>query len=138
MRTLWLAALMIAALAIQGHAQFFPKTSLDLRGDDFKAKWYSTQLRALAEPSLLALATNAKAESYRFLWLRTFHHPIAARVDMQSDGSWILITKVASGAGGYSPGTLTTNTSRQLTAQEAQSFRSKVETMGFGRTQPGK
>lgn len=131
MRTLWLAALMIAALAIQGHAQFFPKTSLDLRGDDFKAKWYSTQLRALAEPSLLALATNAKAESYRFLWLRTFHHPIAARVDMQSDGSWILITKVASGAGGYSPGTLTTNTSRQLTAQEAQSFRSKVENDGF-------
>ena len=29
--------------------------------------------------------------------------------------------------GGYGPGTLTTNTSCQLTTQEAQSFRSKVE-----------
>ncbi len=131
MRTLWLAAFMIAALATQGHAQFFPKSSLDLRGDDFKAKWYSTQLRALREPSLLAVATNTKAESYRFLWLRTFHHPIAVRVDLQADGTWILITKVASGAGGYGPGTLTTNTSRPLTAQEAQSLRSKVENDGF-------
>lgn len=131
MRTLWLTAFLIAALATQGHAQFFPKSSLDLGGDDFKAKWYSTQLRALREPSLSALATNTKAESYRFLWLRTFHHPIAVRVNLQADGSWMLITKVASGAGGYSPGALTTNTSRLLTAQEAQSLRSKVENDGF-------
>lgn len=131
MRTVWLVAFAIAAFSIQGQAQFFPKSSLDLRGDDFKAKWYSTQLRALGEPSLLAIASNTKAESYRFLWLRTFHHPIAVRVDLQADGSWILITKVASGAGGYRPGTLTTNTSRQLTSQEVQSFRSKVENDGF-------
>ena len=131
MRIVWLVAFMIAAFPIQGQAQFFPKSSLDLRGDDFRAKWYSRQLRALGEPSLLTLAANKKAESYRFLWLRTFHHPVAVRVDLQADGSWILITKVASGAGGYSPGTLTTNTSRQLTAQEAQSFLSKVESGGF-------
>jgi hypothetical protein len=131
MRTVWLAALAIIALSIPRHAQFFPKSSLDLRGDDFKAKWYSTQLRGLQEPSLFALATNREAESYRFLWLRSFHHPIAVRVDVQADGSWVLVTKVASGAGGYSPGALTTNTSRQLTTQEAQSFRSKVEDGGF-------
>jgi hypothetical protein len=50
---------------------------------------------------------------------------------LQADGSWIMVTKVASGAGGYSPGTLTANTSRQITAQEVQSFRSKVESDGF-------
>lgn len=131
MRTFWLSAVVITALSIQGHAQFFPKSSLDLRRDDFKAKWYSAQLRALQEPSLLSLATNREAESYRFLWLRTFHHPVAVRVDLQADGSWILITKVASGAGGYSPGTLTTDTSRKLTVEEAQSFLSKVENDGF-------
>jgi hypothetical protein len=131
MRTVWLAAVFVAAFSIQGRAQFFPKSSLDLRGDDFKAKWYSTQLRTLREPSLFALAMNRKAESYRFLWLRTFHHPIAVRVDLQADGSWILVTKVASGAGGYSPGTLMTRTSRQLTTHEAQGFRSKVEGGGF-------
>ena len=131
MRTIWFVAVVITAFSIQGHAQFFPKSSLDLRGDDFKAKWYSTQLRALREPSLFALATNREAESYRFLWLRTFHHPIAVRLELQADGSWMLVTKVASGAGGYSPGTLTINTSRQLTTQEAQSLRSKVEGSGF-------
>ena len=131
MRAIWFAAVVIASLSIPGHAQFFPKSSLGLGGDDFKAKWYSTQLRALHEPSLYTLATNRKAESYRFLWLRTFHHPIAVRMYLQADGSWIMVTKVASGAGGYSPGTLTANTSRQITAQEVQSFRSKVESDGF-------
>ena|ERR1039458_4389217 len=120
MRTVWLAAVVITAFSIQGLAQFFPKSSLDPRGDDFKANWYSTQLRALQEPSLFALATNRKAESYRFLWLRTFHHPVAVRVDLQADGSWMLVTKVANGAGGYSPGSVTTNSwdrarARQLT-----------------------
>ena len=127
MRTVWLAIVAIMAFSIQVHAQFFPKSSLD----DFKAKWYSAQLQALQEPSLLALAKHGEAESYRFLWLRTFHHPISVRMDQQADGSWVLVTKVASGAGGYSPGTLTTNTSRKLTAQEAQSFLSKVEAGGF-------
>jgi hypothetical protein len=79
----------------------------------------------------VAARPSGEAESYRFLWLRSFHHPIAVRVDLLADGSWVLVTKVASGAGGCSPGTLTTNTSRQLTAQEAQSLRSKVEGGGF-------
>lgn len=131
MRSVWLAAVVMTVFSIQGHAQFFPKSSLDLRGDDFKAKWYSKQLNALGEPSLFALARNREAESYRFLWLRTFHHPVAVRVDLQPDGSWILITKVASGAGGYSPGTLTTNACRKLSAHEIQSFLSKVKSDGF-------
>jgi hypothetical protein len=132
MRSVWLAALAIMTLSMQSQAQFFPKSSLDLRGDDFNAKWYSNQLHALGEPSLFALAQEEEAESYRFLWLRTFHHPIAVRVDrLQSDGSWILVTKIASGAGGYSPGKLTTNTSRKLTAQDVQNLLSKFESSGF-------
>lgn len=109
--------------------QFFPKSSLR---NDFKASWYSNQLNALREPSLFVLAKEEESESYRFLWLRTFHHPIAVRVDrLQSDGSWILATKIASGAGGYSPGTLTTNTSCKLTAREVQNLKSKFERSGF-------
>jgi hypothetical protein len=131
MRTVWLAIVAIMAFSIQGHAQFFPKSSLDLRGDDFKANWYSAQLHALQEPSLLELAKHGEAESYRFLWLRTFHHPVSIRVELQADGSWIVVTKIASGRGGYGPGTLTTNTSRKLTTQEAHSFLSNVEKGGF-------
>ena len=132
MRSVWLAVVVIAAFSMQGQTQFFPKSSLDLRGDDFKAEWYSSQLDGLREPSLFAIAKKEGAESYRFLWLRTFHHPIAVRVDrLQSDGSWTLVTRIASGAGGYSPGTLMANTSRKLTAQEAQNLLSKIESGGF-------
>jgi hypothetical protein len=114
------------------YAQYFPKPPGNVPIDDFKAKWYSTQLRALKEPSFFILAKNPASNSYRFLWLRTFHHPVAIRVDhQQSNDSWILTVKVASGAGGYSPGTITTNTSRKLTAQEAESLVSKVESGGF-------
>ncbi len=70
MRTVWLAVVAVMAFSLQGHAQFFPQSSLDVRGDEFKAKWYSAQLRALQEPSLLALSKHGEAESYRFLWLR--------------------------------------------------------------------
>ena len=126
-----LAITAVIAFSVQGHAQFFPKNSLDLWGDNFKAKWYSGQLRALQEPSLLALTKHEKAEVYRFLWLRTFHHPVSVRMDLQADGSWILVTKVASGAGGYKPGTLITNVSRKLTTQEAQSYLSRLQNAGF-------
>jgi len=131
MRTIFLAVFAIVAFSIHGHAQFFPKSSLDMGGDDFKATWYSAQLHALEDPSLFALSKQGEAESYRFLWLRTFHHPISVRVDRQGDGSWTLTTKVANGPGGYSPGKLTTNTSRKLTTQEALSFLSKVQNVEF-------
>jgi hypothetical protein len=61
--------------------------------------WYSAQLRALKEPSLFQLASNALSHSYRFLWLRTFNHPIAIRVDIKPAGTGALTTKVTSGAG---------------------------------------
>ena len=132
MRVAWLLAVAVTVLSVDGRAQFFPKSSLDFKGNNSKAEWYSHQLQALEEPSLFALAKNGKAESYRFLWLRTFHHPIAVRVDhSRADGSWVLITKIANGAGGYGPGKVTTNISRNLTAQEAKSFVSTVESSGF-------
>lgn len=122
-------AMICSALVCEG--QFFPKDSLDLRQDGFKAQWYSSQLRALQEPSLLAMAHNSASQSYRFLWLRSFHHPVAIRIDLKLDGSGILTTKVGSGAGGYSPGMLIKNTSRALTAKETSSFLAQVQTAGF-------
>lgn len=131
MRTVWFGIGLFIALSLRCNAQFFPKDSVDFRGDDFKARWYSAQLRALKEPSLSVLAHQPNAESYRFLWLRTFRHPVAIRIRLRADGHWILVTKMASGAGGYGPGTLTTNTSRELTAQEVRDFLSRVEKVEF-------
>ena len=121
----------LAVSAAQCMGQYFPKSSLDLRGDDFKMQWYSAQLRALKEPSLLELAQNQESECYRFLWLRTFNHPVAVRVNVNRDGSAVLTTKVANGAGGYGPGVLIVNTSRKLTGEEEEKFLSRVNSVGF-------
>jgi hypothetical protein len=115
-RRIWVLAVSVAFFGTLCNGQFFPKKSLDLRGDDFKAKWYSSQLRAMNEPSLLSMASDPASYSYRFLWLRTFNHPIAVRM---------------SGAGGYSPGVLTEDKSRPLTAAEMAPFLSEVEKLGF-------
>jgi hypothetical protein len=121
-------------------AQFFPKSSLDSRGDAFKANWYSGQLRALKEASLLPQSVDPllpqsvdhqTSHSYRFLWLRTFNHPIAVRIDIQPDGTGTLSTKVTSGAGGYAPGNLIEDTSRPLSGSEVKSFLALVDRTSF-------
>jgi hypothetical protein len=123
-----LAFALCASLAC---AQFFPKRAFDDRGDEFTSKWYSRQLRALKEPSLFLEARTPHAESYRFLWLRTFHHPIAIRIDVKPDGTGILTTKIATGAGGYSPGILKEEEFRPLSRAEIAPFLAKVDKLGF-------
>jgi len=130
-RTIWGLATLLAFSVSACHAQFFPKSSLDVRGDDFKANWYSAQLRALEEPSLFELASNPLSHSYRFLWLRTFNHPIAIRVDIKPDGTGTLMIKMASGAGGYAPGTLIENTSQALDETQIRSFLALVDRVNF-------
>ena len=123
--------LMLAFTLCLAHGQYFPKRSLDAKGYQLKDQWYTAQLTALQEPSLLALVKNPTAESYRFLWLRSFHHPFAIRVDIKSDGTSVLTTKLASGAGGFRPGTLSQDTSRVLTKEETQKFLSRLNALKF-------
>jgi len=65
------------------------------------------------------------------LWLRTFHHPMAIRVEVQSDGTSRLITKMASGAGGNDPGKLIQNDSATLTKEQTELFLRTIEEKGF-------
>ena len=131
MRRNWVFAIVIAISVAYCQGQYFSKSSLDSRGDDFKAQWYSSQLRALQEPSLFELAKVPDSESYRFLWLRSFNHPIAIRVDLKPDGTGVLTTKVANGAGGFRPGVLTVNTTRILTKEEVQTILLRISKFGF-------
>lgn len=131
MRKVWVLAIAMVVSVAQCQVQYFPKSSLDSGGDGFKAHWYSLQLRALEEPSLFRLADIPASESYRFLWLRTFNHPISIRIDLKPDGTGILTTKIANGAGGYSPGALIENSSRTLKAEEVRAFLFRVERVGF-------
>ena len=113
--------------------KYFPDSSLDLRRDHFKSDWYSAQLSALQEPSLYQMIKAANAESYRFLWLRTFHHPVAVRIDVNPDGTSLLTAKMASGAGGYRPGTISEKHSQMLSKEQTSAFLSQVEASKFWR-----
>lgn len=132
------AAFAMLALSAAAQSGYFPANAFDRQrdSDQFVARWFSTQLAALREPSLLALSKNKPAESYRFLWLRTFHHPVAVRVDVHADGTAMLTVKETSGAGGYSPGRLVTSKSRALSKPETESFLQAIKAAGFW-TLPG-
>jgi hypothetical protein len=124
-------AFIVAASVAQG--QYFPKLALDShpRGDEFKQAWYSGELRALREPSLLPLTKIPSKECYRFLWLRTFNHPIAIRFTPKSDGTSVLIVKVANGWAGFHPGVLSENSSVILTREQTQGFLTLLDKVDF-------
>lgn len=134
-RFLLLFALVVSFLSASLLAQtrYFPQETFgdNPRLDQFVSGWYSGQLRALKEPSLLELSKAPSTESYRFLWLRSFNHPVAIRVDVHADESATLTTKIASGAGGYPPGKLIVSTTRPLTKDEAQKVITRIDTCGF-------
>jgi hypothetical protein len=112
---------------------FPPGTFEEAPGDDdeFVVSWYSKYLRALREPSLAAVASNQRAHSYRFLWLRSFDPPIALRVDIEPDGSGTLTVKATGGKGGFETGTLVTNRRRVMPRAEVHGFLSALATARF-------
>lgn len=103
----------------KGKSGYFPKDDFSgPRGDrdDFFNDWYGKHLKAMAEGSLLD-ETEKQTEIFRFLWLRSFHHPIYVRVERRESGVW-LSTGELDGAGGYEPGKLIRNQQLTLSQQE--------------------
>jgi hypothetical protein len=117
------------------HAQgrMFPAGSLGTTSDQdtFKERWYSGNLNALQEPSLYQLAKDNKVECYRFLWLRSFNHPVSARLFRQGKGQWVLSLKIAGGAAGFHPAALIEDETLHLYDANVQRFLSQVESLGF-------
>jgi hypothetical protein len=111
-------------------SRYFPPGSL-------VPDWYSKNLRALHEPSLWFVSKAQVAQSYRFLWLRTFHHPIAIRIEFNPDGTSRLSVKMTSGEAGYDPGHLTRDDTSALTKQQTDWFLGKIEENGFWRLPSG-
>ena len=98
---------------------------------DFTARWYSKHLRAMSEPSLSDASKGKTLVTYRFLWLRTFHHPIAIRLSIRPDGTGLLIGKMMSGQGGYEPGRLAQKSSVEVSEPEVQQFLSLLQRASF-------
>jgi hypothetical protein len=85
---------------------------------NFTARWFAKHLRVMAEPSLSEATKYKLLVTYRFLWLRTFHHPIAIRLTIRRDGTGFLTGKMTSGHGGYEPGLLSVNNSIEISKPE--------------------
>jgi hypothetical protein len=98
---------------------------------DIKSQWYSKQLKALREPYFEEFKNSAEEEAYRFIWLRTFHNPVAIRVTVKEDNYGILSLKVTSGKGGYKPGRIIKKKKIELSESQIDDLRSVVESNKF-------
>jgi hypothetical protein len=102
----------IAVASAADAPRFFPGI------DAFHGDWYGKQLQALQELPLCCDATD-RGRVVRFIWLRSFHHPVVIRLNESMNGSWRAVTKIGTGAGGYEPGTILSQAQRTLTADQA-------------------
>ena len=99
------ALMLFFALSSAAQTQYFPgRAFCESQETGTCERWYAKHLRAMREPSLWELSKDTSKQSYRFLWLRTFHHPVSARLEVAEDGTAHLFVKVLSGQGGYEPG----------------------------------
>lgn len=96
--------------------------------DSFIVDWYSEQLYAMKEPLLFNRIVDK--EVYRFTWLRTFDKPMVFRIENRK-GDYILYYKVLDGKGGYEPGRIEVEKTKNLTKKEWLTFKKLIENADF-------
>ena len=103
-------------------SSYFPRGAFypEPEREKFTVEWYSNQLKAMGESSLLS-QPDSPPETYRFLWLRSFRHPVAVRVWASCYGHFISVKQLSS-QGTIEPGRLITDQTRPLTDTEWDHF----------------
>ncbi len=116
---------------IQGN--YFPDKIFSEKdsSNSFVNKWYSKHLTALKEPSIYEQKNDEGVLLFRFLWLRTFHHPISIRLEIQKDGTGLLFVKMTSGAGGYEPGKIKKSYNKKIDKEGVSKFLELLINEGF-------
>jgi len=102
---------------------------------NFPANWYESDLKAMKEPSLWESSKKQKTESYRFVWLRSFHNPVSIRIDLHSDGTSLLIRKMTTGVTGRA-GRLIQNETFTLDHSQTSRFLERIEQYRFWKLPP--
>lgn len=90
---------------VPGCVRYFPAGTFkpDSPPLDYHVRaWYSKNLSAMGEPSLCDRLAPYP-ETYRFLWLRSFHRPIVVRVVKCDDGADVHVVELE-GDGCHDPG----------------------------------
>jgi len=110
---------------------YFPDGILESRTDldEYVRAWYSKPLRIVGEPSL-SCGQAPGTEVYRFLWLRTFHHPISIRVT-RSDNKTALVAAELTGAGGSDPGSVARRVDKILAIAEWKGLEAALSGTAF-------
>lgn len=107
----------------------FPGSPSDFDGDLFVRRWYSQHLAAMEEPSL-SCGPSSDDETYRFVWLRTFHNPVAVRAFRRGQ-HFGLEAVILNGAGGYEPGFVSNRVSKELTPAQWRRLLSALDEAQF-------
>jgi hypothetical protein len=82
----------------------------------------------MKEPSLLH--AQPVREEYRFLWLRTFHKPIAIRIWADGTAAKMRVVRL-SGAGGYEPGHIESDSTSPASSKDWKRFRDLIAKAAF-------
>jgi hypothetical protein len=106
----------------------FADSAVKNEADTFLVQWYSKMLFALREP--IIFNDSSINEIYRFTWLRTFHNPIAIRIEKNGDNI-NLYWKLCNGAGGYEPGKLVLDKQKSIDIQIWNEFISRLSNINF-------
>lgn len=107
--------------------QFFPEEFRRKGSDSRHREWYSAQFRAMEEPSL-SCGDAGEAESYRFLWLRSFNQPIAVRVRHTSARTVLVAVALVGGPpNGSGPSEVERKIEKELTPVEWKRIETAVE-----------
>ena len=119
----------IASLA---HDSILPMGVLapDVKLDSFVREWYGNTLKVMKEPRLGTFVDSTNVEAMRFLWLRSFDHPVALRA-MRRGSAYTLIAVELSGAGGYPPGAVVRRDSLPLDSISWEELSRPLKSAGF-------
>ncbi|MDH4477927.1 MAG: hypothetical protein QE274_15745 [Verrucomicrobiaceae bacterium] len=81
--------------------------------------YYTRYLAAMKEPSLYDRAPGRPEFEFRFLWLRSFHDPIAVRIWGTAEGYMIRAIRMTQHKG-YTLGAITVDSTRKLSDDESR------------------
>lgn len=116
--------LLVITACANAQTTYFPAGTFDTnaRYDRFVRGWYSAALKAAEEPSLFAMARSKSAQSYRFLWLRSFNDTVSIRLDIHPDGTATLVEKIVGDRMSPTPGKITYQETKTISADRTRSF----------------